>query len=157
MQYLITLMLSRMNANPRNKYQIQTAAFQACSRMITDKLDVKRIFPELNSCHLLTEKDRQFLINPMHEDYDKVLYLLHCLPKKGNEWFDKFLWCLEQSSNNTGHGDIISSLKGKFKELEDQNADITALVSNPIPVSYEHVDIKEVHIYIYTLYLLAYE
>ena len=114
---------------------------------MTDKLDIKTVFPELNSCHLLTQKDRQFLTNPMHEDYDKVLYLLHCLPRKGNEWFDKFLWSLDQSSSNTGHGDIISSLREKLKELEDQNADITALVSNPIQVSSEHVDDTEVRMY----------
>ena len=126
---------------------MQSVAFQACSRIMTDKLDIKTVFPELNSCHLLTQKDRQFLINPMHEDYDKVLYLLHCLPRKENEWFDKFLWCLDQSSINTGHGDIISSLREKLKELEDQNAEITALVSNPIQVSSEHVDDTEVRMY----------
>ena len=141
-------MLSRTNAKPRDKkFQIQSAAFQACSRILTDKLDIKTIIPELNSCHLLTKKDHQFLINPMHEDYDKVLYLLYCLPRKGNEWFDKFLWCLDQSSSNTGHGDIISSLREKLKELEDQNADIIPLVSNPIPVSSEHVDDTEVCMY----------
>ena len=144
-------MLSRTNATPRNKYQMQTTAFEACSRIITDNLDVKSVFPELNSCHLLTEKDRQFLINQSHEDYDKALYLLHCLPRKGNEWFDKFLWCLDQSSSNTGHGDIIDSLKEKLQELEDQDADITALASDPIPVSPEHIDGKEVHSYICTV------
>lgn len=145
---LIALMLSRTIVKPRNQFQVQTAAFQACSRIITDKLDVKSVFPELNSCHLLTEKDCQFLINPMHEDYDKVLYLLHCLPRKGKEWFDKFLWCLDQSSSNTGHGDIIHSLKGKLWELEDQNADITALVSDPIQASSEHIDDKEVRTHV---------
>ena len=140
----IVLLLVRPNLKQRNKFQIQSAAFQAHSRVIIDKLDVKSILPELISCHLLTNKDRQFLINPVHEDYDKILYLLHCLPRKVDGWFDNFLWCLRQSSSNTGHGDIIISLTEKLGELEDQNADITALVSKPIPVSAEHVDDKQV-------------
>lgn len=84
---------------------------------------------------MLTPKDYQFLNNPMHEDYDKIQYLLCCLPRKADGWFKKFLQCLRQSSASTGHGDIAESLSKKLRELDIQNPDSTALVSSPIPVS----------------------
>ena len=142
----VLLIPFRTNVKPRNKSQIENAAFEACSGIIIDKLDVKSVLPELISCHLLTQKDRQFLINQAHEDYDKIIYLLHCLPRKANGWFDKFILCLKRSSSSTGHGDIYDSLSVMLKDLEDQSQseDITALVSNPIPVFLKHVDDKEV-------------
>ena len=109
-----------------------------------DKLDVKSVLPELISCHLLTIKDRQFLINPMHEDYDKIIYLLYWLPRKANGWFEKFMQCLKRSSSSTGHGDIHDALSLTLKDIKDQNADMTALVSNPIPIFPKHVDDQEV-------------
>ena len=148
MLFVIAVLLIpfRTIVKPRNKSQIENAAFEACFGIIIDKLDVKSVLPGLISCHLLTPKDRQFLMNQMHEDYDKIIYLLHCLPRKANGWFDKVMQCLKQSSSNTGHGDIHDSLSVKLKDLEDQSRseDITALVSNPIPVFLKHVDDKEV-------------
>ena len=85
---------------------MENAAFQACSRIMTRKLDIASIVPELNSRHLLTQKDLQFLINPVREDIDKIHYLIYCLPRKANGWFDKFLDCLDNSSACTGHADI---------------------------------------------------
>ena len=114
---------------------MENAAFQACSTIITEKLDVKSIYPELNSCHLLTQKDQQFLINPMHEDYDKIMYLLYWLPRKADGWFDKFIRSLGRTSANTGHGNIADSLLHKLKELENQNADDAAFMSSPIQIS----------------------
>ena len=129
----------------KERYQVETAAFQACSRIITDKLDVMIILPELNSHDLLTHKDHQFLINKTHEDYDKIQYLLYWLPRKANGWFKKFLDCLHLTSAGTGHGDIADSLSEKLRMLETQNGDNTALVSKPIQVSSMHdEDIREV-------------
>ena len=129
----------------KERYQVETAAFQACSRIITDKLDVLIILPELNSHHLLTQKDQQFLNNKTHEDYDKIQYLLCCLPRKANGWFKKFLDCLHLTSASTGHGDIADSLSEKLRMLETQNGDDTALVSKPIQVSSMHdEDVRQV-------------
>ena len=114
---------------------METVAFKACSRIITDKLDVKIIVPELNSHHLLTTKDYQFLINQAHEDYDKILYILHWLPRKADGWFNKFLDCLRNTSASTGHGNIADSLSEK---LETHNGDSAALVSDSNQVSSVH-------------------
>ena len=113
---------------------MENAAFQACSVIITENLDVKSIYPELNSHHLLTQKDQQFLINPMYEDYDKIMYLLHWLPRKADGWFDKFIQSLNRTSANTGHGNIADALLCKLKEFENQNADDSAFVFTPIPI-----------------------
>ena len=119
----------------KERYQIETAAFQACSRIITDKLDVMIILPELNSHDLLTQKDYEFLINKTHEDYDKIQYLLYWLPRKANGWFKKFLDCLRLTSASTGHGYIADSLSEKLRVLETQNGDDTTLTSEQIQVS----------------------
>ena len=119
----------------KNKSKMENAAFRACSTIITEKLDVKSIYPELNSHHLLTQKDQQLLINPMHDDYDKIMYLLHRLPRKADGWFDTFIQSLNRTSANTGHGNIADSLLRKLKEFEDQNANDSAFTSTPIPIS----------------------
>ena len=114
---------------------METVAFKACSRIITDKLDVKAIVPELYSHHLLTTKDYKFLINPAHEDYDKILYILHWLPRKADGWFNKFLDCLRNTSAYTGHGIIADFLSEKLKT---QNGDSAPSVSHLIQLSSVH-------------------
>lgn len=125
---------------------MEIATFKACSRIITNKLDVKSILPELNSHGLLTTKDHQLLINPAHEDYDKIQYLLCCLPRKVDGWFTKFWQCLHQSSADTGHGDIANSLLQKLRELEMKDAEDTAAVSTPIQVTSICEDENEVQL-----------
>ena len=130
--------------NAKERYQVETMAFQACSRIITDKLDVKSIVPGLNSHHLLTQKDHQFLINQVHEDHDKIQYILLRLPRKADGWFDKFLDCLCCTSATTGHGDIAKSLSEELKVVEIQNEGSAASVSNPIQVSSDDREVQSV-------------
>ena len=149
------LMFLRVRTKPRNKHdsEMEIAAFQACSRIITNKLDVKSILPELISHHLLTQKDHQFLINPVHEDYDKIQHLLLWLPRKGDGWFTEFLECLDESSTNTGHGDIASSLSQKLRQLEMKDIDNTACVSIPVKVTSICEDKKEVRLLLGILFV----
>ena len=141
---------------------MENTAFQACSTcstILTEKLDVKTsncislqskltslfvkrskpqrfgiIYQVLNSHHLLTQKDQQFLINQMYKDHDKIIYLLSWLPRKEDGRCDKFIQSLHQISANTGHGNIAAALLHKLKEFENQNANGSPFVSILIPV-----------------------
>ena len=115
---------------------MENATFQACSTIITKKLDVISIYPTLNSHHLLTQKDQQFVINQMYKDHDKIAYLLYWLPRKADGWYDKFIQSLHQSSANTGHGNITNNVADTLlHKLKEFNTDESAFVSTLIPVS----------------------
>lgn len=119
-------------------------ALQACSKIITDKLDIMSIVSELNSRHLLTQKDFQFLNNPTHEDIDKIHYLLSRLPRKKEGWFEKFQESLLQSPVGTAHCDIANLLSQKLKELETQDVNSIASISYSIPVCSHYGEDAEV-------------
>ena len=88
----------------------QRAVLWKCCPLIIQCLDVTEILPYLMSENLITENDRDILKNDNKTTDDKIHHLIKVLPKKPY-LFQKFLKCLYQSSNNTGHGAIASQLK----------------------------------------------
>ena len=119
-------------------------AFQACSKKMNDKLDIDSIVPELNSRHLLTQKDFQFLKSQVYTDVDKIHYLLYRLPRNADGWFEKFRESLYQTPTGTGHESIADLLLEELRKLEIQNTDSAAFVSTPVQVSCQ--DSQEVHL-----------
>ena len=74
------------------------------------------------ACHLLTNDDRQVLMNYTRTQVEKVQYLLDILPRKSKGWFEQFLECLRQLSDGTGHGDLVKDLETKYQELIEKNS-----------------------------------
>ena len=72
----------------------------------------------MNSQELLTERDRQILLNEYTTNTDKAQYLLDALPRK-ERFFDKFLHCLYQTTNGTGHRDIAIALSSSYREINE--------------------------------------
>ena len=123
-------MSSSGNTNP--KHQL---AFQRCSVKMVENLDVLAIFPDLNSQGLLTQKDRQILLNNKDTtNTDKVHYLLDALPRKEG-FFDKFLHCLYQTTSGTGHRDIAMALSSSYTEVMGRNSQATMLIPSPAHTS----------------------
>ena len=76
---------------------------------MVNNLDIVEITPYLNACGLLTQDDLQVLINKSTTPKEKALHLLEALPRK-NRFFEKFLDCLDQTKNGTGHNVIHDAL-----------------------------------------------
>ena len=103
-----------------SKHQL---AFQRCSVKIAHSLDVAEIFPHLNSQGLLTERDCQILVKDT-TNTDKVQYLLGVLPRK-ERFFERFLYCLYQTTSGTGHRDIARALSTTYREVMERNPQAT--------------------------------
>ena len=104
-----------------SKHQLEKQAFQNCSVIITDHLDISAILPHLNAHGLLADKDLQTLLNQVITNVEKAHYLLDILPRKDSGFFETFIFCLCQSKNGTGHGDIVKALTASFKKVKESN------------------------------------
>ena len=98
---------------------MQKTAFRKCSVIITENLNISAIFPHLHSQELLTEEDCDILLSVHLTDVYKRYYLLNELPTKGEEFFNKFLYCLHRTRYGTGHGDIEKALSTSYKEIQE--------------------------------------
>ena len=96
-----------------------TGALLACHVILNNLLDVNTILPYMNRYQLLTRDENEKLTNPYTTTSDKVNYLVEILPRKGNGWLDKFILCLDDSTEGTGHSKIIEELK-HAKQLEGE-------------------------------------
>ena len=110
------------SAGTLSKHELERIAFQKCSVVITENLEISLILPHLNAHGLLNEKDLQTLLNTFTTNVDKANYLLGILPRKDHGFFEKFIFCLCQSKDGTGHGDIVKELTTALKEVKESNA-----------------------------------
>jgi len=67
---------------------------------------------------LLTQREIEIMMHHYITNYDKAMYLISELPRKGDEFFGKFMFCLSSSKAGTGHGDIIRCLTTSLNELK---------------------------------------
>ena len=101
-----------------SKLEREKIAFKRCSPIITEKLDVSAILPFLNKRELLTTKDHQFLTNKFITDVEKAEHLICVLPKIDG-FFEKFMFCLCESKQGTGHNDIVKAMTAMLNEVTE--------------------------------------
>ena len=92
--------------------------FNKCSVILFHSLDVSTISPYLVKHQLVTESDSEKFDNPYISDVDKIDYLIQILPSKGNCWLEKFIQCLDETSEGTGHCKIVKELKRAKQRLD---------------------------------------
>ena len=117
------------SCNTLSRRQLERVIFQRYSVEIVENLDVSEIFTHLNSQGLLTRKDRQMLLKDITST-EKAQYLLDALPRK-EEFFDKFLKCVHQTTDGTGHMDIIRALSANCREVMEGNFQAAGLITPP--------------------------
>lgn len=119
--------------NDREHYSdtsdIEHNALLGCWVEFTERLDIASLLPHLCTHHLLTTFDREKLINQSITNYEKVNHLLTMLPKKDG-WYKKFLDCLCQSAEGTGHTGLATKLKQKYEELKKSKVSVQTGNSN---------------------------
>jgi len=97
---------------------IQKEALETCHPILTRKLNADILQPLLQRKQLLTVYDCQYLQSDSRTHEEKTEYLVKILPRKQKRWFQSFLWCLNQSTNGTGHDMIYEVLVSKYEELK---------------------------------------
>ena len=121
-------MILCFSSHPTQKLPLlhrQKLALRQYSVIITQCLHVEAIFPYLMEKNMLTSRDKQILMNNLTPDDDKIAYLLVILPKKGQDFFGKFMLsiCESKDGTGTGHDDIIKALTAKINELNKADID----------------------------------
>ena len=86
---------------------------QACSESIHVMLDLEQIFRYLYSYNLLTDTEQDMLQTSTVEcsRKKKIMMLITNLPRKGSDALQRFVQCLLQSGDGTGHEDLAMIVK----------------------------------------------
>lgn len=81
-------------------------------------INIRAILPFLIEQNLITPDEREYLMNALHLDADKINKLMMSLPKKGPDALDKFILCLDDSSDGTGHDALAKRIRKAIYELK---------------------------------------
>ena len=77
-----------------------------------DSLQIGPIFAHLNAMGLLTENEREILLNLVYTRQYKIDCLVQWLPRKGRDALHRFIVCLKRSSvDASGHKELARLLK----------------------------------------------
>lgn len=93
-----------------------------CSAILLHSLDIPVILNHLLKDQLVTQDEAERLGDDSDiSDVNKVNYLIQILPKKGGDWLNTFIKCLNETTEATGggggHGKIVKELQNALKEL----------------------------------------
>ena len=73
-------------------------------------LNVNSLIPYLQCEDLLTSEELEFLVSAHRTNFDKKQFLLSILPSKGENAHKKFIRCLSQDTEHSGHADLVKML-----------------------------------------------
>ncbi len=65
------------------------------------------LLPYLQKERLLTHEEFELLIHPTKTSHEKKSFLLSILPSKGENAYERFLTCLTNSDDHTGHSYLV--------------------------------------------------
>lgn len=93
---------------PKLSTREQEEVLRVCSIDIEGMLDLEQIRCHLYQYKLLSDSEWSTLQTPDFElsRKTKIQMLITSLPKKGSDALDRFVKCLANSSNGTGHGEL---------------------------------------------------
>ena len=91
----------------------QERILQECGLDIHGMLDLEQIFPHLYSHNLLTDTEQELLQTPSVQcsRKSKISRLVTNLPKKGPDALWRFVQCLSDSIDGTGHYDLAIKIR----------------------------------------------
>ena len=82
---------------------------------------------------LSSHRERQTLIRGDLVEDDKAEQLLSWLPKKGSHALEKFVTCLEESSDGTAHDELVETIRKAVDDVlkePDRNEPVEGWVLN---------------------------
>ena len=99
---------------------IYAQALNRCHPQLRQCLDPLIIISHLNSTQLLSNIDLEDIQNITKTRTEKIDNIIRVLPTKGKGWWDKFLYCLKQSSQDP-HNELLRVLEKTLQELQQGN------------------------------------
>ena len=96
----------------------QRNALNAEHSNIRSSLNVESMVQFLNSESLLTPDETYKLTDTSQPLGKKIDFLVSILPRKGSDWWDKLLCCLDESSTRPGlgvHKELANRLRDQLK------------------------------------------
>ena len=99
---------------------IYRQALNACHVELRQYLDPQTILPNLNAKGLLTSNEEESLQNGTTQA--KVDKIKELLPTKGEGWWDKFIDCLKETTQGTGHSTLLECLEDALKKLQQKGS-----------------------------------
>ena len=97
-------------------------------------VDIETIlYPHLNERSLLSDHEREILLDVYHTRQFKIDKLLQWIPMKGSGALDKFIDCLQRSSRDaSGHEELADLLQRDVDRARD-NPDVDKWLRIPAP------------------------
>ena len=92
-------------------------ALNQCSVDLHSKLDPEIIQPYLLHQNMLTNVEMAMLTNVMVTRYKKINDLMDLLPRKGSDWWKKFIKSLRSSTAGTAHQELADALEKKLADI----------------------------------------
>ncbi len=83
---------------------------QETSYELLGSLNIDSLLPHLQKERLLTHEEFEALIHPLKTGLEKKNILLSILPSKGEHAYDRFLTCLTNSDDHSGHSYLVKLL-----------------------------------------------
>ena len=85
-----------------------------------ETLNVQALIPLLGKYNLLTEEERQEIMQFKRTDCEKIDHLVHILPRKGKYAYQQFIKCLESEKEHLSHPELAQELKKTAEKLKAQ-------------------------------------
>ena len=85
----------------------QKGAIICCSDDIHKLLDITSVLPRLYAKGLLSDEEFEILSSPYLTRQHKINTLIKGLPLKGSDFLDRFIQCLHDTVDGTGHKELI--------------------------------------------------
>jgi len=104
-------------------------AITAQHENIRTTLNLMGIIPFFNQTNMLTDDETYRLKNTNYPEGERIDLLIQILPSKGYNWWDNFLWCLNESSTRPGlaaHGDLANQLVEDLRKQQEVSCELLA-------------------------------
>lgn len=99
--------------------QLHRRVLQHLTVDFVDKMDPEEMKTQLYQRHMLTRDELEQLGLPIHTTRGKCMLILTKLPTKGSQAFDRFIECLEATSDRVpGHAELLEKINEQLEQLQ---------------------------------------
>ena len=104
---------------PQLSKHVQEKVLKRCNVQIHDLLNFETIFPHLVQANLLTRREQGHLqsFNTSLSEDQKITKLINLLPKKGSDALQRFVSCLWDTADGTGHAELADFIQSRVVPL----------------------------------------
>ena len=91
---------------------------------IRSRLNIEEILPFINQKCMLTDDELYRLEDTNRTRAERINLLIRIIPNKGDDWWNKFLWCLNESSTHPGlsaHKELVTLLVDELHKQQQSN------------------------------------